>query len=267
MTELEEYLNKFDNTEKINNNVYAELTEKTNATEYLLTHRKHIEDHKLGYGDRAFHYMWSLLLSDLFNKHTKPRILEIGVFKGQVISLWSLISQREQKSLEIHAISPFEGNFVSKNGMFQKIINKFNPVYKRERRDGNLYEKEDYLQIINGVFERFGLPFEEVKKYQGYSTDPSIVAQFNKEYLDLVYIDGDHSYDGCKSDIVNYSPKIKKGGYLVMDDASCNIPGGGEGSFWKGHQSVSDACEIIPEMGFENILNVGHNRIYRKNES
>lgn len=46
-----------------------------------------------------------------------------------------------------------------------------------------------------------------------------------------------------------------------MDDSSCNIPGT---KFWKGHQSVSDACFIIEDLGFKNILNVGHNRIFQK---
>jgi hypothetical protein len=36
--------------------------------------------------------------------------------------------------------------------------------------------------------------------------------------LDFVYIDGDHSYEGCSSDIRLYSPKLKLGGFLVGDD-------------------------------------------------
>ena len=38
--------------------------------------------------------------------------------------------------------------------------------------------------------------------------------------LDFVYIDGDHSYEGCSSDIRLYSPKLKLGGFLIGDDYS-----------------------------------------------
>lgn len=46
-----------------------------------------------------------------------------------------------------------------------------------------------------------------------------------------------------------------------MDDASYYL----EGSvYWKGHEEVSKACESIENLGFKNILNVGHNRVYEK---
>jgi hypothetical protein len=51
-----------------------------------------------------------------------------------------------------------------------------------------------------------------------------------------------------------------------MDDASFNLPGAENNEYWKGHKSVSDACDIIPDLGFKNVLNVGHNRIYQKNK-
>ena len=38
------------------------------------------------------------------------------------------------------------------------------------------------------------------------------------ESLDFVYIDGDHSYEGAKSDIEVYWPKVKEGGLLAGHD-------------------------------------------------
>ena len=35
---------------------------------------------------------------------------------------------------------------------------------------------------------------------------------------DFVYIDGDHTYEGCKSDITLWLPKVKKGGYIGGHD-------------------------------------------------
>jgi hypothetical protein len=49
-----------------------------------------------------------------------------------------------------------------------------------------------------------------------YSFDA--VKRFPDEYFDLVYIDADHTYEGCYKDIVDWYPKVKKGGFLLGDD-------------------------------------------------
>lgn len=36
--------------------------------------------------------------------------------------------------------------------------------------------------------------------------------------VDMVFIDGDHSYEGCKGDILGWLPHIKKGGILAIHD-------------------------------------------------
>jgi predicted O-methyltransferase YrrM len=36
--------------------------------------------------------------------------------------------------------------------------------------------------------------------------------------VDMVFIDGDHSYEGCAGDIVNWLPHVKAGGILALHD-------------------------------------------------
>lgn len=36
--------------------------------------------------------------------------------------------------------------------------------------------------------------------------------------FDVVFIDGDHSYEGCKSDVERFSPLVKENGCLILDD-------------------------------------------------
>lgn len=37
-------------------------------------------------------------------------------------------------------------------------------------------------------------------------------------YVDIVFIDGDHSYEGCKGDIEAWLPNLKPGGLLLIHD-------------------------------------------------
>jgi hypothetical protein len=46
-----------------------------------------------------------------------------------------------------------------------------------------------------------------------------------------------------------------------MDDAAYGLPGT---RFWKGYETVARACELLPGLGFTNVLNVGHNRVFER---
>lgn len=39
--------------------------------------------------------------------------------------------------------------------------------------------------------------------------------------IDILFIDGDHSYDGCKKDYEKYEPFVKPGGIIIMHDITC----------------------------------------------
>jgi hypothetical protein len=38
------------------------------------------------------------------------------------------------------------------------------------------------------------------------------------EYLDLVFIDAQHTYEACKEDIETWLPKVRKGGFITRHD-------------------------------------------------
>jgi len=44
------------------------------------------------------------------------------------------------------------------------------------------------------------------------------LAQFEAESISFAYVDGDHSYEGVKSDLAALFPKMKKGGIMAFDD-------------------------------------------------
>lgn len=56
----------------------------------------------------------------------------------------------------------------------------------------------------------------------GNSTDPVVMQAvrniLDSEPVDLLFIDGDHSYNGCKADFINYSPMVRNGGWIGFHD-------------------------------------------------
>lgn len=262
--ELEEIFRSYENTSEKNDKIYKQFEEETWSDALLARHRKHVETENLGFGDAAFHAMWARLTDLAVRRHKHVRLLEIGVFKGQVISLWALLAKVYFWPLEISCITPLKGNPQPKTKIIQRIKTIFDKTYREEVESGNFYENEDYEQIIRLHFHQHKINFDDVKVYQGYSTDKKVLDQIKAKKFEIIYVDGDHTFEGAAHDFKTFAPMVSLGGWLVADDAGFGLPGT---SFWKGHEAVSRAAEILPSLGFRNILNVGHNRIFEKTEN
>lgn len=67
------------------------------------------------------------------------------------------------------------------------------------------------------------------------------VSTLNKVYeqiksVDLLFIDGDHSYQGVKDDFLNYGKLVRPGGFVVLDD------------YANGHPEIVKFVEEIPDV-------------------
>jgi hypothetical protein len=264
MTELEKYFAEYRPTAQQNDSLWTAFEGNTNSISFLKAHRDWVEQNSWGFGDRAFHYMWYLILRDDVLNRAAPELLEIGVYKGQVISLWSLIAAHLQRSAVITAVSPFESAtpWFSKNRALNRAAQMFSKRYRDDVRSANLHDSADYLACIHQIFRQFGLSEEHISFLRGFSQDSHVYQQLTNRLFDVIYIDGGHRYEQVLEDLTKYSRLVRSGGYLVLDDASCNQPGS---RFWKGHESVSRAVADWGSPGFTNVLNVGHNGVYRRN--
>jgi predicted O-methyltransferase YrrM len=55
-------------------------------------------------------------------------------------------------------------------------------------------------------------------KYVEFVNAPSASVTIDGQ-VDLMFIDGDHSYEGCSNDVINYVPKVlRPGGYFILHD-------------------------------------------------
>jgi hypothetical protein len=66
------------------------------------------------------------------------------------------------------------------------------------------------------TFRKEMAPFSFVKIYREYTFDAA--KRFPNGSFDFVYIDADHSYNGCMRDLVSWWPKLKHGATFVGDD-------------------------------------------------
>jgi hypothetical protein len=98
-----------------------------------------------------------------------------------------------------------------------------------EHREEGAYEEASYGGRMEGgqaaldemhaaVVARFAVEIErgQVEVLRSRSTEAA--ARFAPESLDWVYIDGDHSYEGVRTDLEAYFPAVKPGGVLAGDD-------------------------------------------------
>jgi hypothetical protein len=207
----------------------------------LVEHKNYVVKNSYGYGDQEFHWMWKLIVDDMPNSF---KFLEIGVYKGQVLSLIGLLAKRSGKNCQNFGVTP---------------LAPIGDAYSK-------YDSVDYLEAILSIQEVFGIDSKrKAKIIKGLSNENSvkekcrIIAPF-----DVVYIDGGHDYKTVVNDIITYSELVNVGGYLVIDDASYNLdlPRGR----FRGWPDVTRAAKdfLDSDSNFRHMFAVGHNRVWRR---
>jgi len=72
------------------------------------------------------------------------------------------------------------------------------------------------------VHARFASRRQKIVSVRGDSSAPETLGRVRSllrgHPLDLLFIDGDHSYEGVKADFDNYSPLVRPGGLIVFHD-------------------------------------------------
>jgi predicted O-methyltransferase YrrM len=111
-------------------------------------------------------------------------------------------------------------------------------------------------------FEHFSLPKPAMLK--AYSTDADAVALIRSKSWDMIYIDGNHDYEVVLKDWAVCSPGVKRGGIIVLDDASRETGYRPPMFATGGHPGPSRLAREIDAREFAEILRVGHNRVFQK---
>jgi hypothetical protein len=210
---------------------------KTNAIDQLNEHRTWVETNIFGFGERAFPWLWHLVVQELPKNFT---FLEIGVFKGQTLSLVKLLADMQGKKVKRYGVTPLSS-------------------------EGGVWES-NYRKDIETIHDQFKLT-KDYTLLEGLSEDPAIIERAKKLKLDVLYIDGGHEERHITNDIEQYSGLVKPGGFMVIDDC-CNsfaMPWG----YFQGIEAVTRVVDsklppVTPSDQWEFVFSVVHNRVYRK---
>ena len=207
------------------------------ADESLRRHREYFKSHQRGFGEDAFHVMWDGLCRVL----RPTSFLEIGVYRGQVISLVALSARKLGLICEICGVSPFShlGDSVSR--------------YSRS---------VDYWQDTIANFRAFGLTPPWL--IQGESSQVRVVQEFSTRSWDLIYIDGNHEYEAVTQDFANCTRVLNPSGKIVLDDSALESSYQPPLFATSGHPGPSRFASEIRSMGYREVLCVGHNRVFEK---
>jgi Methyltransferase domain len=207
----------------------------TTLPRHLVKHRQYFRRSGRGFGEDAFHVMWYLLYREFQFQH----FLEIGVFRGQVLSLISLLQKGSDG--KVCGISPFL------------------PVGDSVSRYSN---RVDYFDDTLANFRAHNLPTPELLK--AYSTDQSALEKIASRQWDCIYIDGNHDYEIVSADWAECAAAVKPGGLIVLDDAGLTTSYTPPPFATRGIAGPSQIAQEIDRNSFKEILQVGHNRVFQK---
>jgi len=203
--------------------------------EELREHRKYFSENRRGFGEDTFHTMWWLIYNDL-----KPtNFLEIGVYRGQVISLIGLLSKMLSNPCDINAISPFSPAGDAGSTYLTTV---------------------DYHADVLINFKHFQLP--EPKTHRAYSTDEAARQVIKSREWDCIFIDGNHDYEIVKEDWENCSKNIRLGGLIILDDSGTTSSYKPPAFATSGFPGPSQIASEIDRKHFTEVLQVGHNRAF-----
>lgn len=124
-------------------------------------------------------------------------VVELGCYRGK--STTALAYGVREQAGNLYTIDPFEGTMV-----------------------GNIALQKQYaMEVMERMYDRF--LDKHVEIYVGYSHD--IVQDWKHGYIDLLFIDAEHSYESVARDLADWSPLVTDTGRIALHDHNSNWPG------------------------------------------
>ena len=141
---------------------------------------------------------------------------EIGVWMGNTSTQFLKKRLKKLYMVDSYSVEPYKEN---SERSYQEYLAKYQPTTGEFAEAG--FQKF-YDRVYTEVKTRFRT-FKEVEicrmtSDEWFESRLSSKGHGNKEMLDWIYVDGDHSYEGCLRDLENSINVVKPGGKIIGDD-------------------------------------------------
>ena len=154
---------------------------------------------------RKIHFEEVLNIIKNRNEGKSIKLLEIGAWGGASTIYWA------KKLLEINPNSKVIT--IDLWDTYEEISNDYPKYHPRQKmKDANKNDKMYKIFLHNIKSSKL----KNISYIRGRSQD--VMKSFNNQSFDIIYLDGDHSYNGCKNDIVQAKRLIKRNGIICGDD-------------------------------------------------
>ena len=162
-------------------------------------------------------------------------ILEIGALYGISLAILYNHATTRYREVRIVGLDPFDG-------------------FYGQAHDAVLNQPVNDLTFLRNM-QLANVPARDFALIKHYSTDPVAVSMAQELPVNLIVIDGDHSYEGVKSDFDTYFPLLQPGGYVIFDDYNAKE--------WPGVQQFIDH-DLQQAPGLEYLGAIGRTAVGRK---
>ncbi len=134
---------------------------------------------QLGFG--GWLHLWDIehIYKEVSKLEAGQVYLEIGVARGQSLAIASLAAK---PGVQVYGIDII--NWSDRDENIKKLL--------------DIYDKHAKWNFIEG--------------------DSQVEARAWQLPIDVLFIDGDHAYEGVKKDIISWFPHVKSGGTIMFDD-------------------------------------------------
>ena len=124
--------------------------------------------------------------------------VEIGSFKGRSSAYMAVEIVNSGKKIQFDCVDP------------QKLLSHYAESAKEQPTVFEGYGEEHFHKRLESVAGYYNLVTE---------TSDVAVQRYADRSIDFLMVDGDHTYEAVKNDILNFLPKMKIGGVITGDDA------------------------------------------------
>lgn len=174
---------------------------------------------------------------DLLCNFKPKRIVELGTFYGT--SLWSFAQAIKDYDLDTEVFGV--------------------DTWKGEAHSG--FYGEEVFETVNNIKSEF---YSDVKINLLRKTFDEAIHEFEDNSIDILHIDGLHTYEAVKHDFETWLPKVKKDGIILFHDIKVGRDGFGVYKFWEEISNEYPAIEFFHSFGLGVLFLSRDNALYIK---